>query len=99
MFWAYGPWQGGGGGPACLIVGLLVIGGLIAGALWWGKRRSKGGPSGPAGTGTDAGSGAGPEGARRPSPEDILAERFARGDIDDDEYMQRKSVLDEGRRE
>lgn len=89
MYWADAPWQaGGGGGPACLIVGLLVIGALIAGGLWWWKRRSK--P-------TQPGSGSGGSSTERPSAEDILAERFARGDITDDEYMQRQSVLKESR--
>jgi putative membrane protein len=91
MFWADGPWQAGaGGGPACLIVGLLVVGALIAGGLWWWKRRSKPKP------GSGSGSPGAP-GAERPSAEDILAERYARGDITDDEYMQRQSVLREGR--
>lgn len=89
MFWADGPWHAaGGGGPACLIVGLLVIGAAIAGGLWWWKRRSN--PTKP-------GSGSSPSGGERPSAEDILAERYARGDITDDEYMQRQSVLREGR--
>lgn len=28
------------------------------------------------------------------SPQDILAERYARGEIDEDEYKKRKAVLD-----
>ena len=35
---------------------------------------------------------------RRPTPEDLLAERFARGEIDDPEYRQRLDVLREHRR-
>ncbi len=38
-----------------------------------------------------------PSGPPRPAAEDILAERFARGEISDDEYYQRLSVLKEGR--
>lgn len=38
-----------------------------------------------------------PSGEHRPSPEDearrILAERFARGDIDSDDFMERASIL------
>ncbi|WP_141208838.1 SHOCT domain-containing protein [Streptomyces griseorubiginosus] len=30
----------------------------------------------------------------RPSPEQLLAERFARGEIDEEEYWRRLSVLD-----
>jgi putative membrane protein len=32
-----------------------------------------------------------------PSAEDLLDERFARGEIDEDEYRKRKVVLSEGR--
>jgi putative membrane protein len=32
-----------------------------------------------------------------PSAEDLLDERFARGEIDEDEYRKRKVVLNEGR--
>jgi putative membrane protein len=32
-----------------------------------------------------------------PSAEDLLDERFARGEIDEDEYRKRKVVLGEGR--
>ncbi len=34
----------------------------------------------------------------RPTPEELLAERFARGDIDEDEYQQRRDVLTGGPR-
>lgn len=30
---------------------------------------------------------------RRPTPEDILAERFARGEIDEEEYRRRRDAL------
>jgi putative membrane protein len=33
-----------------------------------------------------------------PDPKDVLAERFARGEIDAEEYNQRLRVLDEARR-
>jgi putative membrane protein len=32
----------------------------------------------------------------RPTPEDLLAERYARGEIDEDEYHQRLQVLTHG---
>ncbi len=32
---------------------------------------------------------------RHPDPQDVLAERFARGDIDEQEYRRRLAVLDE----
>lgn len=31
----------------------------------------------------------------RPSPEDVLAERFARGEIDEEEYRRRRAALRE----
>ena len=36
---------------------------------------------------------AGPADAPRPSPERLLAERFARGEIDEDEYRRRLATL------
>jgi putative membrane protein len=41
--------------------------------------------------------GAGPGPSRPARAEDLLAERFARGDIDDDEYRQRLTLLREHR--
>ncbi|MFB7596157.1 SHOCT domain-containing protein [Streptomyces sp. NPDC056160] len=37
-----------------------------------------------------------PGGTGRPTPEQLLAERFARGEIDEDEYRRRLSVLRQG---
>ena len=34
-----------------------------------------------------------PPGYARPGPENVLAERFARGEIDEDEYRRRLSLL------
>lgn len=36
-------------------------------------------------------------GTRRPTPEDVLAERFARGEIDEPEYRQRLDSLRQNR--
>jgi putative membrane protein len=36
-------------------------------------------------------------GGRRPSAEELLAERFARGEIDADEYTRRRELLRTGR--
>ncbi|MFZ0832267.1 MAG: SHOCT domain-containing protein [Mycobacterium sp.] len=38
-----------------------------------------------------------PTGYRPSHPEDVLAERFARGDIDEDEYRRRMTLLREHR--
>ncbi|MGW0082792.1 SHOCT domain-containing protein [Streptomyces sp. NPDC003393] len=35
-------------------------------------------------------------GTGRPTPEQVLAERFARGEIDEDEYRRRLDVLQQG---
>lgn len=36
--------------------------------------------------------------ARRPSPQQILADRYARGEIDDEEYLRRTTTLVAGTR-
>lgn len=36
---------------------------------------------------------AGPDPGQRPTPEQLLAERFARGEIDEDEYRRRLATL------
>lgn len=59
-------------------VWLLVIAGLIGLVVWLVLRASR--PADTSGTGTDS--------ARR-----ILAERFARGEIDADEYARRRELL------
>jgi len=40
-----------------------------------------------------SGRGADPAGIDRPTPEQLLAERYARGEIDDDEYHHRLNIL------
>ena len=77
--------NGGGGGIGWIgpVIGLVVtVGffGLIAWAVVALTRR----PDQPAAS-TPA--------AMRPGPDEVLAERFARGEIDADEYEQRRTVL------
>ena len=99
--WGHGH---GGGGPWFLLWPLMWIAVIVAVVLvtrragLWGPRKS-GGPgrwSSWAG-GTDQGpsGGSGGPGAApgRAAPEDILAERFARGEIDETEYQERLTTL------
>jgi putative membrane protein len=51
------------------------------------------GPAGPFGPGPWPGPGPGPGPGAPAPPEQILAERFARGEIDEDEFHQRMTVL------
>ncbi|HEX4817503.1 MAG TPA: hypothetical protein VFV66_32580 [Nonomuraea sp.] len=54
---------------------------------WWGPRRARaaGGPGSPAGPTAP--------GSPTASAEQILAERYARGEMSDDEYFEKMSVL------
>ena len=79
-----GPWHDGGSGPGWWVVfpitfALLWIA-VVAGGFWMLRRR--GGPW---------------RGPRTEDPrakaESVLAERFARGDIDEDEYYARLATI------
>ncbi|MCX4750698.1 SHOCT domain-containing protein [Kitasatospora sp. NBC_01287] len=70
-------------------------------------RRGRFGPTGPAGRFGAAGptgrtgpwSHGGPQAASQSSPLTLLAERFARGEIDEDEYWARRATLNAGEEE
>ncbi len=85
-FEGYGPHMMWGGGWLGWIVGplmmVLVVGGIIAAVVF--LARSMGGHAHPA---------HGP--LFQPGPLDILKERFARGEIDKEEYEDRRRVLGE----
>lgn len=68
---------GGLGFVPCMLFGLLVLGLIALAVFGWFRRR----PAGSTGSG----------GAR--DAEDLLAERYAKGEMSDDEYLQRQSVL------
>ena len=83
MMWGYGPgwgmggWGGAGLGPIFMIFWLLVIVALIAGVAWFVRSASyhDGGPL---------------RGPSRSSSLDILEERYARGEINRDEYLEKR---------
>lgn len=78
-----GSWAGGAGGFWMLLFALLFLALLVAGLLLIARSSSDGG----------RGRG-GQEGDRA---RQILDERFARGDIDQAEYEERRSILSGGR--
>lgn len=82
--WMWG--HGWGGWLAMGLVMLIFWAGLIAAAIL--AIRYLGTTSRPAGPGA---------GGRSPGPEDVLAGRYARGEIDDEEYRRRVTVLREHR--
>ncbi len=72
-------WHGGhawGGGPLFGLLWLVVLAGLVIGAIYLLRRRGR----------TDQGA------------EAVLAARYARGDISDEEYRERLAVLRETNR-
>ncbi|MGW8376052.1 SHOCT domain-containing protein [Streptomyces sp. ODS28] len=96
-------WDGGGPGPWILFAPLawvLVIGGalfLLRRTVWRGRR---GGPFGGAAPWQPGYAGGGPGAARgQESPLAVLDRRFAAGEIDEDEYWRRFSVLNESARD
>jgi putative membrane protein len=80
MWWDNGGWGAGG----WLVMSLMMVvfwGGLIALLVWLVQSvRSDTNSRQAPGTHTDR-------------ADEVLAERFARGDIDEDEYVRRRAVL------
>ncbi len=83
-------WMQGYGGGAGFVWGLmwisfviLVVALLVLAVRWFLRsERSQGGPGGGP-----------PVGGTSQTPLDILRERYARGEIDDDEYERRRAKL------
>jgi putative membrane protein len=101
MFW-YGPQLGGWGwlpglsfllfwALLAMIIFAIVRSFARSGQRPFGPRPGYPGPPGPYPPGPGPGPGAGP--GQPTPPEQILAERFARGEIDEDEFHQRMTVL------
>lgn len=86
MMWYGGDGWGWGGWILMTVVMVLVWAAVIAAVIL--AIRSLASPRGTA---------ASPSGSWRPSAEDLLAERFARGQINDDEFRQRLTLLREHR--
>ncbi|MGW7246841.1 MULTISPECIES: SHOCT domain-containing protein [Streptomyces] len=90
MFELAEPWTGGGPGPWILFVPVLwalVVVGVVT--LLRRTARGRGGPGGQI---------RGPQYSARtdaPSPLAVLGRRFAAGEIDEEEYWRRLSVLEE----
>ncbi|WP_327701708.1 SHOCT domain-containing protein [Streptomyces decoyicus] len=90
MFELADPWTGGGPGPWILFVPVLwalVVIGVVT--LLRRTARGRGGPGGQF---------RGPQYSARtdtPSPLAVLGRRFAAGEIDEEEYWRRLSVLEE----
>ncbi|MFE2045565.1 SHOCT domain-containing protein [Streptomyces sp. NPDC059477] len=82
-------WGGGGGGPGpWILLFPLIWAAVVAGVVTVLRRTARRGRRGPWHAGRDV----------RPSgdsPIAVLGRRFAAGEIDEDEYWRRLSVLDE----
>jgi len=79
MYWGNGM---GGWGMVLMTVSSLLFWGLVIAGIVALVRY--------AGRGAQAGAPTGP----RPTPQEVLADRFARGEIDEEEYTRRLQVLD-----
>lgn len=81
--WGYGPhwgmmdgWAGGGFGAFHMIIWLVILVAIVAGIVWLVR--------------TVAPPGAHHLSARRSAGLDVLEERYSRGEINRDEYLQKK---------
>ncbi len=91
MYWYGHDMAGWWGFPLGLILMALFWGAVIYGILLLVRRAGRGSqPAGPDATWTGTGTGTG-------TAERLLAERFARGEIDEEEYRRRLAALRAGR--
>ncbi len=79
----YGPWDGGWWAFGMMLISLLFVALIVVGAVFFVRSFSGGGGTGPQQQGSRA--------------LDILDERFARGEIDQEEYEERRRILTGGR--
>lgn len=95
MYGYYGNHMGAGAWLA-MALSFVLFWGLLAVLAVVVVRALRGGQGGLGGQGqTGAHLGSGPAGHGGPSPADVLAQRFARGEIDEAEYADRLRVLRE----
>lgn len=90
--WHAGPWIAFPIVFSILFV-LLIVFVVTAPLRWRWRARAFGGPGGPGGFGPRGFGHWGGPGAGRSAAEVVLADRFARGDIDEQEYRARLEVL------
>ena len=77
--WGMGPWGGYGGGPIGMFIGIIVLALVIAAVVWFVRAMAQSHQM-PA------------TGGRSPGL-DALEERYARGEIKREEYLEKKSDL------
>lgn len=80
MWWGHDNW--GAGSWIAMSLTMLVFWALFVGLIVWVVRSMA---NKPATTGTGQ--------PRVASPDDVLADRFARGDINEDEFTRRRALL------
>lgn len=80
MWWGHGGW--GAGGWVAMGLMMLVFWGLVATLVVWIVRSTSGTPQVPGGSDRTL-----------PSPDSVLADRFARGEIDEAEFTSRRAAL------
>lgn len=80
MWWDHADW--GVGSWVSMSLMMLVFGGLIIGLIMWAVRSMSDKPSA---TSIDQ--------RQAASADDVLAERFARGEITEDEFVRRRGLL------
>jgi len=85
-------WDGGWSGASWLLMGLamLIFWALVVALIVWVVRSNGGRPYEMTGPGVPLEKSTGPA---QPSARDILDERYARGEIGDEEYRTRRDTL------
>lgn len=80
MWWDHNDW--GFGNWLAMGLTMLIFWSLVIGLIVWAVRSVSSNPAGSAG-----------DRLREASPADVLAARFARGDISEDEFTRRRALL------
>lgn len=80
MWWGHGGW--GAGGWVTMALMMLIFWGLVAALVVWIVRTASSSQHAPGGSDRTL-----------PSPDSVLADRFARGEIDEVEFTRRRDTL------